>query len=629
MAKVTRVASGEQRQRARWRVLLALLCLMGVCLPRLAQAVPLQFGLALAYHEDPEGRLDVAQVRALSESDWVSARGHSVSLGYTRSVLWFRVRIDALSKDSVAPVDAVVEIAYPLLRELQVHRPGADVLVLGAGLPFAQRPIAHRNFLIPVVVRPGQTLELLVRVHTDTALQFPVHLRERAEREQAEQGILLMHGAYLGVVLAMLAYNLFMAVVLRDRIYALYVGWMVLLSGFVGGMSGLTFQWLWPDSPGWNSISLPLLLSLSLAFASQFYAEFLRLRETWRRGWWINRGLLAMSVVVALGAVTLPYGISVRAVIACAIVTVPTAIWMAGVLAVRGEPAARLFLANFSILLVGGVVLALSKLGVLPHAPLTELAPQIGSGIELLLFSFALALRVQTERRLREQAQREVIAQQARLTGQLEQRVAERTAELERLNGELASLSRTDSLTGLFNRRHLDERLDEEAARCRRLRMPMAVMMIDIDHFKCLNDTHGHAAGDRCLQEVAARLKAGIRHGQDLLARYGGEEFCLLVPAPNDEAIEVVAERLRRAVADKPVTWTDQRLVLTVSIGVARGQPVDRAGVERLRQQADVALYAAKAEGRNRWISAATAAGTEHERAPRPEFESLAPVAAH
>jgi len=596
------------RCRPAWRgALLVFALLLAMWLPRLAVAGPLQFDVALSYHEDPQGQLDVRQVRALGEQGWTAARSHSVSLGYTASAVWFRLRVDARGTDAVIPVDAIVEIAYPLLKDLQVHGAEAYVLQLGAGLPFAQRPIAHRNFLIPVVVQPGRTLELLVRARTDTAMQFPVQVRERVEREHAEQGILLLHGAYLGVVVAMLAYNLFMLVVLRDLIYAWYVGWMVLLAGFVGSMSGLAFQWLWPQSPGWNYISLPLFLSLSLAFASQFYAEFLRLRATWRRGWWVNRGLLAMSIAAAVGAVTLPYGIAVRAVIASAIITVPIAAWMAAVLAVRGEPSARLFLANFSILLIGGVVLALSKLGVLPHAPLTELAPQIGSGIELLLFSFALALRVQTERRLREQAQREVIAQQARLTGELEQRVAERTVELERLNGELASLSRTDALTGLFNRRHLDERLDEEAARCRRLRTPMAVMMIDIDHFKRLNDTHGHAAGDQCLQEVAARLKAGIRHGQDLLARYGGEEFCLLVPAPNDEAVDVVAERLRRAVADEAVAWGDQRLQLTVSIGVARGQPVDRAGVERLRQQADQALYAAKAGGRNRWALAGAA----------------------
>jgi diguanylate cyclase len=614
--------------RPAWRGALLLFALLLVMwLPRLAVAGPLQFDVALSYHEDPQGQLDVRQVRALGEQGWTAARSHSVSLGYTASAVWFRLRVDARGTDAVIPVDAIVEIAYPLLKDLQVHGAEAYVLQLGAGLPFAQRPIAHRNFLIPVVVQPGRTLELLVRARTDTAMQFPVQVRERVEREHAEQGVLLMHGAYLGVVLAMLAYNLFMWVALRDQLYGWYLGWMLFIAGFVWGMSGQAYQWWWPDSPQWNQTSLSLMLSLSLVFATEFFARFLQVKRWSLPVWWTNRFILLINGLASVAALTLPYSEAVRLAIACAIFTVPVSIVQAIVIARHGEPAGKLFLLNFSILLAGGIVMALSKIGLLPHAPLTELAPQVGSAIELLLFSFALALRVQTERRLREQAQREVIAQQARLTGELEQRVAERTAELERLNGELASLSRTDALTGLFNRRHLDERLDEEAARCRRLRTPMAVMMIDIDHYKRLNDSHGHAAGDRCLQEVATRLRAGIRLGQDLLARYGGEEFCLLVPATNDEGVETVAERLRRAVADEAVTWGDQRLQLTVSIGVARGQPVDRAGVERLRQQADQALYAAKAGGRNRWALAGSATTGTHDTAP-PAAAFSAPVPA-
>lgn len=367
---------GQQTYRPAWRGALWLFVwLLLMWMPRPAAAASVQFDLSLSYLVDPAGQRDVRQVQALGDRGWTPVRGHSVSLGYTASAVWFRLRIEARGSDAAMPVESIVEIAYPLLRDLQVHTVDGKVLALGAGLPFAQRPIAHRNFLIPVVVQPGQALELLVRVRSDSAMQFPVRMHERIEREQAEQGILLLHGIYVGVVLAMLAYNLFMLVVLRDPIYAWYVGWMVLLAGFVGSMSGLAYQWLWPPSPGWNYVSLPLFLSLSLAFAAQFYAKFLRLREVWRRGWWVNRGLLAMGVVAALGAVTLPYGIAVRAVIACAIVTVPIATGMAAVLALRGEPAARLFLANFSILLVGGLVLALSKLGVLPHAPLTELAP--------------------------------------------------------------------------------------------------------------------------------------------------------------------------------------------------------------------------------------------------------------
>ncbi|MCK6426397.1 MAG: diguanylate cyclase [Burkholderiaceae bacterium] len=600
MDKARQQRTGGGR-RPGWAAALQALALLLLGLPCRAGAEPLRYAVALSYHEDAPGRLDVSQVRALGESAWKTAKAEGASLGYTRSVVWFRLRIGLSGPAATAPVDSILEIGYPLLGDVQVHGLGPEPLQLGALRPFAQRPIPHRHFLVPLSVAPGRTLELLVRVRTESSLQFPVRVQERSQAEVADAGSLLMHGAYIGVVLAMLAYNLFMWVALRDQLYGWYLGWMLLIATFVLGMSGLAYQWWWPDSPRWNLVSLPLSLSLSLVFATEFFARFLQLARWSRTIRRISSVILLLNGLAALAALALPYSAAVQFSIACAMVTVLVCSAQAMVIARRGESAARLFLFNFSILLSGGVVMALSKVGILPHAPMTELAPQLGSGVELLLFSFALAMRVQSERRLREQAQREVIAQQTRLTGELERRVAERTLALEQANQELASLSRTDALTGLYNRRYLDERLGEEAARSRRSGRMLAVLMIDIDHFKRLNDTHGHAAGDVCLQAVAQRLKGATRQGQDLLARYGGEEFCLLAPVADSTCAQQLAERVRLAVAQAPVPWAGQSLALSVSVGLALGRGGDRDAVLALQRVADEALYAAKAAGRNCW----------------------------
>ena len=171
----------------------------------------------------------------------------------------------------------------------------------------------------------------------------------------------------------------------------------------------------------------------------------------------------------------------------------------------------------------------------------------------------------------------------------------------------------TDALTGWRNRRYLQNRLREELARCRRERRALTCLMIDVDHFKLINDLHGHLAGDEVLRQIARRIEGAIR-GSDVAARYGGEEFVILLPGTDHDAGAALAERIRRAVADKAfeTTGSAEPLSVTVSIGVAEhragGETEDHevAGL-RLLARADVALYEAKAGGRNRVARAANA----------------------
>ncbi|SFX54267.1 sensor domain-containing diguanylate cyclase [Marinospirillum alkaliphilum] len=161
----------------------------------------------------------------------------------------------------------------------------------------------------------------------------------------------------------------------------------------------------------------------------------------------------------------------------------------------------------------------------------------------------------------------------------------------------LSHLARTDSLTNLPNRRYFMERLHEELHRCRRLKEPASVIMFDIDHFKRVNDTWGHAVGDEVLQELAQRTQDSLRV-TDLAGRLGGEEFALLLPGSDEQGAQVFAERLRRSIADEPFNTAAGPLGITISLGISRLLPSDPIPDEPL-QRADVALYQAKAAGRN------------------------------
>jgi len=166
----------------------------------------------------------------------------------------------------------------------------------------------------------------------------------------------------------------------------------------------------------------------------------------------------------------------------------------------------------------------------------------------------------------------------------------------------------TDAVTGVPNRRFFDRRLAEETERWQRRAEPLAMILVDIDHFKRVNDQHGHQAGDHALSKVAGCLGEGLR-GCDVLARFGGEEFVLLLPNTTASQASSIAERLRQRVAQEPVALeSGARFTLTASFGVA-ALPIDRKttrteAATTLVRNADRALYAAKAAGRNQVISA-------------------------
>jgi two-component system cell cycle response regulator len=172
--------------------------------------------------------------------------------------------------------------------------------------------------------------------------------------------------------------------------------------------------------------------------------------------------------------------------------------------------------------------------------------------------------------------------------------------ELREKNVLLETLSVTDVLTGLANRRRLMTRLEEEVARARRYKTPLSVVMIDIDHFKQVNDVHGHAMGDEVLRNIGAMLKAGVRT-TDLAARYGGEELTLVLPHTDIPAATMVAENLREKFAEFEHRLDGITLKKTVSMGVtARDGQGEVPSAEDLLKHADEALYRAKQGGRNR-----------------------------
>jgi len=162
---------------------------------------------------------------------------------------------------------------------------------------------------------------------------------------------------------------------------------------------------------------------------------------------------------------------------------------------------------------------------------------------------------------------------------------------------KLVQMAKVDGLTGVFNRRYLDIRLQEELERSKRHGNPLSILMIDIDHFKAINDTHGHLCGDFTLRKISELLQSTVR-SSDILGRYGGEEFCCVLPETPLEQAVIFAERCREQVGTHLFTCSDRPASVTISIGVTGQTRAD--SLETIVKRADDALYEAKRTGRNR-----------------------------
>ncbi len=577
-------------------------------------------GDSLQFLRDDAGTLNLAQVQALPASRWQTAESQTFSQGYSQASWWLRFTVR--NQDARSP-QQLLEIAYPVLDDAEVwllqgrhtqahHR-------LGDKHVFQDRPLKHRFFLIPLELAPGQEYTVLMRVRSTSSLQVPLTLWDEQAYFEQDQLYLLGHGIFFGGMGLVVLYSFFIFIALRDRTYLYYMFYVFSMMMFLASLKGLSFQFLWPTATQWNDRVLIFMLASTVIFGGLFTVRFLRLREHLPPLMPLFRWLIAAAALIVAASFFLPYAPLMQALIMVAGLTCLSFLAASSWRWRAGDRSARYYTIAWSSMLLGGVALALNKFHLLPSNFFTENATQMGCAAEVILLSLAIVDQLNEQRRLRFKAQQDILnserlvheAQSQALVAQreanemLELRVSERTQALEVANRKLEELSATDQLTGVKNRRYLDRVLQDEYARSYRYRHSMALLLLDVDHFKRFNDAWGHQVGDECLRQVAAIIRDTVRVSVDHVARYGGEEFCVVMPETDAMGAFAVAERIRAAVEAMPFSAEGQTVPVTISIGLAAQTPFNSEGSRELLKQADMALYQAKGDGRNRVILAA------------------------
>jgi diguanylate cyclase (GGDEF)-like protein len=560
---------------------------------------------------DAQRDLTIHDVRR-SAFSLVPADSGDINFGYSGAAYWMKLRLHLPAESGVAQVRRLLEVGYPSLDYVEFYVDDAQQpLRAGDRVAFAERVIPHRNFVFPVDIAAGQTATLILRVTSEGSLTVPLTLWEPEAFEQHNQRLYVTLGVYFGSLLAMLLYNLLLYLSIRQRSYLEYVGmlaWMI-----VGQLSlyGFGNQFLWGNGGRWGHIAIVVGFALSGMCSAMFTRSFLETRASTPLMDRLLAGFVSVFGAVALGVLFLPYAHFAIVLTGAGIVFAAVAI-ASGMLCMRVRaPGAGLYLLAWTMVLLGTAVLGARHHALLPTNVVTSHALLVGSALEMVLLSFALAARITTMRHEKTLAQEAALqANQAlveslhRSEQMLEARVIERTRELEIANRKLEESERSlhhaahhDPLTGLANRLLLDDRIEQGIIRARRHNTRMAVVLIDLDGFKPVNDTHGHHAGDALLVEAGRRLKSVVREG-DTVARVGGDEFVIVLENLfDDEHIERVMSALGD-VFKHPFLIADERLCVGASIGRAIF-PRDADTPDALLRQADAAMYAKKEAGRS------------------------------
>ncbi|MEZ5511671.1 MAG: diguanylate cyclase [Gammaproteobacteria bacterium] len=569
-----------------------------------------------------------------------------LNFGYVEDSYWFHFR---LINNSNHMLRKSLEIGYPVLDFIDVNllfRSGHEqTLSLGDKRPFHDRPIEHRNFVVPLHIPAQDAVDVYLRVRTTSSLQLPLILWRDETLLEVSQAEMLGLGIYYGTMVVMVLYNLFVFFSVREVNYLYYVLYVSSMALFLASLNGVSYQYLWPTSIWWNDQSILFFLAGVVLFAALFTINFLRVPEVFPRLYPIGTLIVIISAMVMVSTLLLPYQIMIRVVIVWAVVGITIALIVGMYRWLHGDSSAKYYCIAWYTLLIGGVILAMNKFDVLPRNLLTENATQLGSALEVILLSFALADRLNTEKRKRYEAQLQALENeriarlaqaealqqeknarmaqekaleherdarnaqdkaleiQRRANENLEYRVKERTHELEIANKRLEELTFTDGLTGIRNRRYLNRALDREFARAKREKLPLSLLLIDIDHFKHFNDKYGHLVGDDCLRVVASTIETSALRENDIVARYGGEEFCVVLPNTDETGAHQVAEAIRQRVNDLDFNASGQLVTITVSIGLTTCIPERSHEIDQFIAAADAALYDSKHNGRNRVTS--------------------------
>jgi len=542
---------------------------------------PFEAWHAVRVLEDADAALGIEDVLR-QRSEFLPANVPMNNFGQRPGALWLHVPLLQASHDT----RWVLELNYPALKEIDVYVVQHSTVLrhvhMGDTVPAAHRPMRTLSHAVMLELAAGSRYDLYLRVRSSSALVVPIRLHHSDSFVAIESAQALLQGLMLGVALMLLSTSLINGLSLRDRVFIYYALMILGVSMFFVSFSGLGYQFLWDSQTGVFEKVSPWGALLAMTGASLFVSGALDLQhESPRTAQLLHLAALAGATVIAVSMLNLlDYRQTAFAATVLGPIPIVLALYESIRRARRGHRVAVYMTLGWGAYTIGGLCMAALLRGWLPVNFWTRHLFQFASVVEMFAWMRVLSLRIQV---LRQHAERSIAEKQA-----------------------LHSLAHTDPLTGLPNRRGLSEAL-EAALPGVQPDSALAVLMLDLDGFKAINDRLGHDAGDELLVQVAQRVRGALR-AVDLVARLGGDEFVVVMAGINSESSPLLIGRKLLDAFNDPFVVKRQSCRVGLTIGYAMA-PQDGIEAGDLLRRADAAMYAGKQGGRGCIRRGAASAG--------------------
>jgi diguanylate cyclase (GGDEF)-like protein len=573
----------------------------------------------LSYLSDSQQQYQINTLPALSSQQWKPMSRLQLELPISDTAHWVSFSVTDLKSEE----HWLLELNNPFIDHLSVWFFEDDRLLdhyqTGDSKPFTSRVMPYETFLFPVP-EFNQQLRIVLRISSEGTLQVPIHLWMESSflMFNGEHSVLM--GLFFGILFTMGISNLFFFVISRQPVFLLYAGYVLSFALLLAAMQGLGYKYIWPDTPWIQKNSVSIWANGTVFFAVVFTNVLLDIKSVSLR---LHKILNAIAVLFSLSLVACffipktwflePF---LFALCAICLFIYGVGIWCW----YKKVHLARFYTLAWTSLVFSCLIACLEHLNLMTLSISSNYLLMLGVIIETFLLALMLALNVNHQRRQLFKAQKDalhkeqemravqdkVLAQQNNAQEELEYSVQERTLELEialrelsEINRELEEKNTLDALTGIRNRRYFNKKYIAEVRRSRRERTELVVAMIDIDHFKKVNDEYGHLVGDDCIKFVAERLKKSLKRPSDDVCRYGGEEFSVILPSTDILGAQALLEQFRLEIQNTPVYSAGVAINLTVSIGLASAIMDPQQNEDVLIGFADQLLYQAKNNGRN------------------------------
>lgn len=550
----------------------------------------------------------------LPSNAWLNVKSGTSTLGVKKGTNWYKIDIqntDTKTQNTIVVLPNRVQLSsidlYFINQEKKLEK--VDFILSKINIFFGEINLAKYS-----------SSSLFLRVKSDVKLSVPLYIYQENHFLDYSANKHFDNGLSIGGLLFASLIFIMLFLTTNDRTTGLLAAYLIVRTLIFSVLTGGSLYFIFDQQEELRGFELPILACLAGVFYFGFTSAFFRLKSQepqihlfLKQCMWLMLACIPLSLALTVNANLIMVTLLHFFITVCLAVVGLN-------LFKKGYRLALLFTSVVVFqLAVGFINLSMPYIaskGFIHIEPSHQFSFWTSTILIILVICRQYYYQIQDRNKMQlsalesavssKKSQEEIVKLQNENQQRLEDRVQERTLELnialqelEELNRELEQKNTLDELTGLFNRRFYDQKILAEYRRSKRNLTPLSLILIDIDHFKAVNDGYGHLAGDQCLHWVGEHIKQGLKRSTDVGCRYGGEEFCIILPDTDAEGAVALAELIRESVAKFNFVYQEQAITITVSCGISTYTQQKDTFPEHIFVAADKALYQAKHNGRN------------------------------